>query len=84
MCTSELPNLDVRFEINDCFNEVLSLYTREIFLSIKILKGLKHKKTQVVTFFFFSDGIIHTVLCWKCSDMPQILKKLVAEPNSFC
>ena len=53
MCTSELPNLDVRFEINDCFNEVLSLYTREIFLSIKILKGLKHKKTQVVTFFFF-------------------------------
>lgn len=29
VCASELADLDARLEINDCFNEVLSVYTRE-------------------------------------------------------
>lgn len=46
VCASELADLDARLEINDCFNEVLSVYTREEKKNLTF-QELTHKKNYL-------------------------------------
>lgn len=72
VCASELADLEARLEINDCFNEVLSVYTREEKKSsIPRINTQKITFSNVIIHLFWLVGWLCVCVCWKCLDIPQ-------------